>query len=75
MLSLVGTLVRGVAVAVPGCAHGVVFSLVFAGASLAPEQTAGLVHDTREGLQGLEGSIHCVCHVGTEVRRGAKQYI
>lgn len=40
------TLVLSVAVAVPGSAHRVVFSLVLAGASLAPKETARLVNNS-----------------------------
>lgn len=45
-LSHVDTLVLSVAVAVPGSAHRVVFSLVLAGASLAPKETARLVNNS-----------------------------
>lgn len=60
------TLVLSVAVAVPGSAHSVMFSLVLAGASFAPKQTAGLVNNAGQSLQRLQGSIHCVGHVGTK---------
>ena len=60
------TWVLCIAVAVPGGAHSIVLRLALAGASLAPEQAAGLVDDARQGLQGLEGSVHSVGHVGTD---------
>lgn len=50
MSSDVHTLVLSVAVAVPGSAHSVMFSLVLAGASFAPKQTAGLVNDAGQSL-------------------------
>ena len=49
----VNTLVLSVAVAVSGSAHGIMFSLVLAGASFAPKQTAGLVNNAGQGLQRL----------------------
>lgn len=63
------TLFLSVAVAVSDSAHCVMLSLGLAGASFAPEQTAGLVNNSRQSLQRLQGSIHCVGHVGTKPMR------
>lgn len=73
-LTHVDTLVLSVAVAVPGSAHSVMFSLVLAGASFAPKQTARLVNNAGQSLQRLQGSIHCVGHVGTKANDGKEEY-
>lgn len=61
------TLVLSVAVAVPGSSHSVMFGLVLARASFAPEQAAGLINNPGQSLQRLQGSIYCVGHVGTKI--------
>ena len=63
------TWVLGVAVAISGGSNCVMLSLVLAGVSFAPEQAAGLVDDSRECLQRLQGCIHSVCHVGTDAHK------
>lgn len=74
LIRLMDTLVLSVAVAVPGSAHSVMFCLVLAGASLAPEETARLVHNAGQSLQGLQGCIHCVGHVGTKANDVKEEY-
>ena len=68
------TLVLSVAVAVSGSAHSIMLSLVLAGASFAPEQTAGLVHNAGQSLQRLQGGIHRVGHVGTKQGNVKEQF-
>lgn len=70
----VATLILSVAVAVPGSAHGVVLSFVLAGASFATKQTAGLVNNAGQSFQRLQGSIHCIGHVGTETNDWNEEY-
>lgn len=73
-LAVIDTLILSVAVAVPGRAHSVVFSFVLAGASFAPKQAAGLVNNAGQSFQRLQGSIHCVSHVGTKVNNVNEEY-
>jgi len=75
LISAVHTLVLDVAVAVPCSAHSVMFSLVFAGASFSPKQTAWLVNNSGQSLQRLQGSIYCVGHVGTKPNDGKEDYV
>lgn len=73
-LTDIDTLILSVAVAVPGGAHSVMFSFVLAGASFAPKQTAGLVNNAGQSFQRLQGSIHCVGHIGTKANYVNEEY-